>query len=130
MVIMRTINKLIVHCSDTPNDRFVSVDDIRKWHVEENGWSDIGYHYVIYRNGDVKQGRSVSIIGAHCRGQNKDSIGVCLIGRDDFTPYQKQALNNLYTTLDGCYPSLKIFGHRDFTDTKTCPNFDVKDVIK
>ncbi len=51
---MRTINKLIVHCSDTPNDRFVSVDDIRKWHVEENGWSDIGYHYVIYRNGDVK----------------------------------------------------------------------------
>ena len=126
---MRAINKLIVHCSDTPNDRDVTVEDIRDWHVNGNGWSDIGYHYVIDRDGRVHSGRPVRIAGAHCRGHNADSIGVCLVGRDQFEDWQFDALRKLYASLLGIFTKIKPFGHRDFTDTKTCPNFEVKEVL-
>ena len=96
---MRKINKLIVHCSATPNSRDMTVDEIRCWHVNNNGWSDIGYHYVIYRNGEIISGRPVATAGAHCKGQNYDSVGVCLIGNDEFTQEQFKALNNLYRML-------------------------------
>ena len=79
---MRKINKHIIHCSDTPDDRHVTVDDIRAWHIKR-GWNDIGYHYIINRDGSLALGRPVEKIGAHCKGNNGDSIGTCLIGRDD-----------------------------------------------
>ena len=126
---MREINKLIVHCSATPNDREVSVDEIRSWH-KERGWSDIGYHYVISRQGQILCGRPVGVIGAHCQGHNNDSIGVCLIGDDEFNDVQFKALQNLYAMLKGFCEDMEIFGHRDFTDKKTCPNFEVKDILK
>ncbi len=126
---MREINKLIVHCSATPNDREVSVDEIRSWH-KERGWSDIGYHYVISRQGQILCGRPVGVIGAHCQGHNNDSIGVCLIGDDEFNDVQIKALKNLYAMLKGFCEDMEIFGHRDFTDKKTCPNFAVKDILK
>jgi len=126
---MREINKFIVHCSATPNDREVTVDEIRDWHVKGNGWSDIGYHYVIHRNGQMFSGRPVSIKGAHCIGHNKDSIGVCLVGDDVFTPMQFDSLKKLYGMLANVFPNMQPYGHRDFTDEKTCPNFEVKEVI-
>lgn len=126
---MRDINKFIVHCSDTPNDRDVTVDEIRDWHVKGNGWSDIGYHYVIYRNGQMFSGRPVSMNGAHCIGHNSDSIGVCMVGRDVFTPMQFDSLKKLYGMLNNVFSHMKPYGHRDFTDEKTCPNFEVKEVI-
>ncbi|MEM7557477.1 MAG: N-acetylmuramoyl-L-alanine amidase [Cyanobacteria bacterium P01_A01_bin.84] len=125
---MRSITKLITHCSATPNDRDVSVKDIRNWH-KQRGWSDIGYHYVIYRNGLVENGRPVEKIGAHCKGQNTGSIGVCLIGDDVFTAKQFESLGNLYNILLNIFPDLTIYGHRDFTNKKTCPNFNVRDVV-
>jgi len=69
---------LIIHCSDSPHDHH-GVDVIRDWHVRERGWSDIGYHWVIERSGDLKIGRSESIAGAHTKGHN-DEIGLCLCG--------------------------------------------------
>lgn len=125
---MRNITKLIAHCSDSPNDRDVTVDEIRGWH-KQRGWNDIGYHYVIYRNGQIMPGRPASEVGAHCKGQNHDSIGVCLIGRDAFTTEQFDSLRKLYRMLGNIFQGIGIYGHRDFTDLKTCPNFEVKDVI-
>ena len=125
---MRKINKLIVHCSATPNDRDVTVDEIRAWH-KERGWSDIGYHYVISRQGKILCGRPVGIVGAHCQGHNTDSIGVCLIGDDEFNDVQFKALQNLYAMLKGFCLDIQAFGHRDFTDKKTCPNFEVKEIL-
>ena len=125
---MRDIDKLIVHCSATPNDCDVTVDEIREWH-KARGWSDIGYHYVIYRGGIIAAGRPVRKTGAHCRGHNGNSIGVCLIGDDSFTDEQFKALQNLYELLKNIYDGIEVFGHRDFTDQKTCPNFEVKDYI-
>lgn len=126
---MRNITKLIVHCSATPNDRNITVEEIRSWHLAR-GWSDIGYHYVISRDGKILCGRPVGIAGAHCQGHNFDSVGVCLVGDDEFNPVQFKALQNLYAMLKGFYPDMKAFGHRDFTDLKTCPNFEVKDYLK
>jgi N-acetylmuramoyl-L-alanine amidase len=130
----RTIKEIIVHCSATPEGKDYTVLDIRRWHKQQ-GWSDIGYHYVIYRNGHVEPGRNVDIAGAHCEGHNMHSIGVCYIGgmtrdgkkpKDTRTLSQKAALLSLLLDLKKLYPQAKIYGHCDFSN-KACPCFDAKD---
>ena len=80
----RVITEIIVHCSATPEGKDYTVQDIRRWHKQQ-GWSDIGYHYVVYRNGHVEPGRDVDISGAHCVGHNAHSIGICYVGGMDST---------------------------------------------
>ena len=133
----RMINKIIIHCSATPEGKDFTVDDIRRWHKQQ-GWSDIGYHYVVYRNGDVVNGRDVDIQGAHCadNGGNINSIGICYIGgcarvglycKDTRTDAQKVALLNLLLDLKKLYPHAVILGHRDLDEHgKLCPSFDAK----
>ena len=127
----RTIKELIVHCSATPEGKDYSVDTIRQWHLQRS-FSDIGYHYVIYRDGSIHIGRDESIIGAHCIGHNTNSIGVCYIGgcasdgktpKDTRTTEQKQSLVKLLKELKTKYPKASIHGHRDFS-SKACPSFD------
>ena len=127
----RKINEIIVHCSATPEGKDYSVDTIRQWHLQR-GFSDIGYHYVIYRDGSIHTGRDESIIGAHCAGHNANSIGVCYIGgctsdgktpKDTRTIEQKQSLVKLLKELKTKYPQASIHGHRDFS-SKACPSFD------
>ena len=84
---MRPINKVLIHCSATPQGRDVSIETIKDWHVGHNGWSDIGYHYVIELDGEIKEGRPVEITGAHCRGHNKFSIGYLLCRRYEQVKY-------------------------------------------
>lgn len=131
LVNKRTIKELIVHCSATPEGKDYSVDTIRQWHLQR-GFSDIGYHYVIYRDGSIHIGRDESIIGAHCTGHNTNSIGVCYIGgcasdgktpKDTRTTEQKQSLVKLLKELKTKYPQASIHGHRDFS-SKACPSFD------
>lgn len=125
---MRKLNKIIVHCADTPSTMDIGAKEIRKWHTEERGWSDIGYHYVIRRNGQVERGRPVERMGAHCSGHNKDSIGICLVGRDEFAPEQMEILKQLVSDLRAQHRSeMTVHGHCEFS-SKTCPNFDVKDL--
>ena len=136
---MREINKIIIHCSATPEGKPFTVENIRRWHTLPvskggRGWSDIGYHYVIYLDGSVHNGRPVEKIGAHCAGQNAKSIGVCYIGglasdaktpKDTRTEAQKRALRQLVATLRKKYPKATVHGHREFA-AKACPCFDVK----
>lgn len=133
----RTITELIVHCSATPEGVDYTVDDIRKWHRQQ-GWSDIGYHYVVYRNGLIIDGRDVDLIGAHCLkgGHNTHSIGICYIGgvdkddvkksKDTRTHEQRAALKAILIDLKRLYPNAKIYGHRDFDKGKDCPSFDAR----
>ena len=132
---MRQINKIIVHCSATPEGRDVSVDTIRKWHVEDNGWSDIGYHWVIPLSGSIEKGRHESRSGAHAKGYNKNSIGVCYVGgvdsemkaKDTRTDAQKETLRCLLEDLRERYQQAEIIGHRDLPNvSKSCPSFDAK----
>lgn len=139
----RYINELIVHCSATPEGQDYTVEDIKSWHKKQ-GWSDIGYHYVIYRDGTIHNGRDVDLVGAHCakNGHNQHSIGICYIGgvenkkgvpthlqkaKDTRTELQKVSLLSLLMDLKKLYPQAKIWGHRDFDSSKECPSFNARD---
>lgn len=132
----RYINELIIHCAATPEGRDYTVEDIRNWHKKQ-GWSDIGYHYVIYRDGTIAKGRDVNLIGAHCSkgNHNSHSIGICYIGgvdkggkkaKDTRTEQQKKSLLSLLRDLKKLYPGAKIYGHHDFDPGKDCPSFDAR----
>lgn len=127
----RRINEIIVHCTATPEGRDYTVADIRQMHKAQ-GWVDIGYHYLVYRDGSIHEGRNVDMVGAHCQGHNAQSIGVCYVGgvardgktpKDTRTPAQKDALVHLLMQLVCLYPDATIRGHRDFA-AKACPSFD------
>lgn len=131
---MRKINKLIIHCSATPEGEDVKTETIRRWHINDNHWKDIGYHYVIELDGSIHKGRDENIVGAHCAGQNSHSIGICYVGgvakdgkmpKDTRTEAQKQSLIKLLKELKIKYPNATIHGHREFT-AKACPSFDAK----
>lgn len=127
---MRNINLIIVHCSATPEGRNVTVANIDRWH-RERGFDGIGYHYVVYIDGSVHEGRPLNKVGAHCKGHNAHSIGICYIGgvdlngkpKDTRTLAQKDALVNLLMRLKRRFPKAVIRGHRDFA-AKACPSFD------
>ncbi|MDE6265938.1 MAG: N-acetylmuramoyl-L-alanine amidase [Muribaculaceae bacterium] len=129
---MRKINKIIIHCSATPAGRNVTVDDIDRWH-RQRGFNSIGYHYVIYLDGTIHAGRPEHIQGAHCKGQNAHSIGVCYIGgcdchmkpADTRTPQQRESLIKLVDLLLNRYPDASVHGHNEFT-AKACPSFNVE----
>lgn len=120
------ITKLVVHCSDTPDDRDISAADIHRWHTEERGWSGIGYHKVIKRDGTIENGRPEYWLGAHTIGYNASSLGVCLIGRDCITPSQLVSLEKVIDEWLLKYPNSEVVGHCDLSSNKTCPNIDVK----
>lgn len=125
MLTKKKIKILVVHCSDTPNHKKLSAMDIHKMHLDF-GWDGIGYHKVIKRSGKIENGRPEFWIGAHVKGKNDISLGVCLIGRDQFTKKQFESLEKILIKWKKDYPDAKILGHRDTGDTKkTCPNFDV-----
>ena len=126
---MRHIDLIVVHCADTPALMDIGVKEIREWHIEK-GWSDVGYHYVIRRNGSIEKGRDDSTPGAHVRGFNKISLGICLVGgwkgNFDFTRKQMQALEGLLKELLEQYPRAIIKGHNQLDSDKACPGFDVE----
>ncbi len=125
MLMVNKISLLVVHCSDTKNNENLSAIDIHKMHLEF-GWDGIGYHKIINRSGKIENGRPEYWIGAHVKGKNDISLGVCLIGKNKFTKNQFISLERVLKKWKSLYPSAKIIGHRDIGDTrKSCPNFDV-----
>ena len=134
---MRQITKIIVHCSATPEGKDFTVADITRWHKQRK-FVTIGYHYVIYRNGEVHNGRPEAQIGAHCTGHNVNSIGVCYIGgvatdgktpKDTRTSAQKDSLVRLITELRQQFPNASVHGHREFAN-KACPCFNASEEYK
>ena len=130
---MRALNKIIIHCADSKPSMDIGREEITKWHTDPKseggrGWSDIGYHYVIRKNGEIEICRSIEKMGAHCFGQNKGSIGVCWVGGyggvDDRTPDQITSLIKLVDSIHTLFGKMSVHGHNEFS-TKTCPNFDV-----
>lgn len=139
----RVINEIIVHCTATPEGQDVTVNSIRQGHLRR-GFSDIGYHYVIYRDGSIHDGRNVNISGAHCKGHNQHSIGVCYVGglenipnvpyeklppKDTRTAAQKNSLLKLLKELKALYPKATIHGHYEYAN-KACPCFEPKEEYK
>jgi N-acetylmuramoyl-L-alanine amidase len=138
---MRPLKEIIVHCTATRPDWWATrtlnqqVAEIRRWHVEERKWKDIGYHFLIGRSGAVAPGRPLERVGAHVEGHNTNTIGVALFGGHgsaatdpfsrNFTPEQDVALRKLIDDLRSQYPSItKVTGHNNYA-RKACPGFDV-----
>jgi len=124
---VREINTIILHCSATSNeDSSIDAATIKKWHLSQ-AWKDIGYHWVVLRSGVVEKGRLEATIGAHCLKYNTDSIGICLIGMDKFTPFQYSSLLNLLQRIMDDYSIGvdQVKGHYEFTNLKSCPNLDM-----
>ena len=125
MLIKKEIKLLVVHCSDTENNNNLDAIVIHKMHLNF-GWEGIGYHKIINRSGKVENGRPEYWVGAHVKCKNEISLGVCLIGRDNFTKKQFVSLERILKKWKTTYPTAKIVGHRDTGNTpKSCPNFDV-----
>ena len=135
---MRKITEIIVHCTATRSDWWsgkpakAKVAEVRKWHVEGNKWKDIGYHYLIDRDGTVVSGRDVETVGAHVKDHNIGTIGVALFGghgseatdkfEDHFTKAQDAALRKLIADLRVRFGDLKVSGHNEYA-AKACPGF-------
>jgi N-acetylmuramoyl-L-alanine amidase len=128
---IRQIDKIIIHCSATIEGMDFDAADIKQWHLAR-GFSDIGYHYVILIDGSVEHGRPIERKGAHCKGYNENSIGICYIGgldkkkrpKDTRSYNQKTSLDRLLQELKADYPTATIHGHKEYAD-KACPCFDV-----
>ena len=132
---MRKINKIIIHCTATPEGREHDVADIRRWHLKR-GFNDIGYHYLIHIDGTIEEGRPINKQGAHCSGQNRGSIGLCYVGgmskdmkkaKDTRTQAQKDSLIKLMHELIYKYnKDMTIHGHNEYAN-KACPSFNVQE---
>jgi N-acetyl-anhydromuramyl-L-alanine amidase AmpD len=139
---MRPISEIIVHCTATrPEwmwDRPTSekVAEVRRWHMHDNGWKDIGYHFLIDRDGTVAKGRPIEQVGAHTMGHNVGTIGISLFGghgsaandtiADNFTDLQDAALHALIVRLMAIYKIAKVSGHNIYA-RKACPGFSVEE---
>ena len=145
---MREINLIVYHCTATKASQDIDVNDIRRMHLRR-GWSDIGYHLLIKRNGEIQFGREFDKIGAHVRGFNRNSIGVVYVGgvredgrtpEDNRTEEQKKSLKVVYEFFKLMYPEAEHLGHRDLSPDlngdgeitrgewlKACPCFSVKE---
>ena len=134
----KTTDYFIIHCSATKPSMDIGFNEINRWH-KERGWLSCGYHFIIRRNGVIEDGRTTDAVGAHCRGQNHNSIGICMVGgvaEDDitiadanYTGEQWTSLKNLIEELHKTYPNAEVKGHNDFSD-KHCPSFDVNEYAK
>lgn len=130
---------IVVHCAATRPTMDIGVREIRQWHVQQ-GWLDVGYHFVIRRDGTIEEGRPHDVVGSHVKSRNADSVGICLVGgidakgkpEDNFTDHQKAALQALLWRMvsgkdfEGSYQDLQVVGHRDLDGGKACPSFDAK----
>ena len=129
---VRQINKIILHCTATPEGRDIDAEIITKWH-KNRGWFTNGYHYIVKLDGTIEEGRSVHMVCAHTKGHNTGSLGVVYVGgcddnmkpKDTRTQEQDTALTNLLATLLEKYPSATLHGHNEFS-AKACPSFDVQ----
>lgn len=125
---------IVIHCAATKPSMDIGLREIRQWH-REKGWLDVGYHFIVRRDGTVELGRPHEVVGAHVEGHNSDSMGICLVGgiddkgqpQDNFTDAQWAALDHLvWEAKTSWYPNAKVVGHRELNPGKACPSFDVQ----
>lgn len=134
MPLRKRTDLIVIHCSATPPDMDIGAAEIRGWH-KQKGWSDIGYHFVIRRNGEIENGRDVKEIGSHVAGHNWNTVSICMVGGIDdaahaecnFTPAQWAALKETVHGLCKLFGRLPLRGHHDLYPGKDCPSFNVKD---
>ena len=137
MELRKKTDMIVIHCAATKATMDIGYKEIRKWHVEDNGWDDVGYHYIIRRDGKTEVGRPEGFQGAHAPAVNSRSIGICLVGgmakdggpENNFTLEQFLTLKDLINMIMDKYSDITdVLGHCDVQDNKpNCPGFNVKE---
>ena len=142
---LSSIKRIVIHCSDTPNGRADTIEDINRWHGERTppfkrdlkispNWQPhlkhIGYHFVIEIDGAIRAGRPLPETGAHVSGHKHDTIGICMVGRDAYSFDQWVALQRLIADLNEVLQKhLPVIGHYELQPEKTCPGFDTSILV-
>lgn len=130
---MRTITHIVVHHSASPLS--TTAEDITRWHKAKK-WAGAGYHLICEATGEMKLGRPIGKVGAHCRGSNKSTIGICLVGDNTkpgmvWTPEQWSSLRAWLEMLDVLFPGAETLGHRDMPGAATeCPGLDIREMLE
>ena len=137
MELRKKTEMIVVHCAATKPSMDIGYKEIRKWHVEDNGWDDVGYHYIIKRDGTVEVARAEAFQGAHAPAVNSKSIAICLVvgmaedgdAENNFTLEQFLSLKDLIKKIKMTNPNIvEIVGHCDVQDNKpNCPGFNLKE---
>ena len=137
MELRKKTDSIIIHCAATKASMDIGYDEIRKWHVDQNGWDDVGYHFIIRRNGKLEKARPEGYSGAHAPSHNSRSIGICLVGgmaddggpENNFTLEQFLTLKDLVNMIMDKYSDItEVLGHCDVQENKpNCPGFNVKE---
>ena len=138
MIKRELTDTIVIHCSATPATMDIGVEKIREWHVDDNGWDDVGYHHVITRSGVLQKARPEEMQGSHARAVNGTSLGICLVGgsnsngdwENNFLDPQWVTLKALLLNLIEKYEIKKIIGHYQVDDKKECPSFKVPDWLE
>jgi len=151
LTLRKSTDYLVIHCSATKATMNIGAEEIKHWHVVDNGWKDIGYHYVIRRDGTIENGRPEDEVGAHVKDYNMVSLGICMVGgidakghaENNFTVAQWKSLARLVRMLRAKYRKAVICGHRDLSPdlnkdgsvtpnewVKECPSFEVSAWVK
>ena len=134
----RNVEKIVVHCSATTADQDYPIEQMKRDHLMR-GFADVAYHIYIRRDGLIQKGRPLDVPGAHARGFNHKSIGVCLEGgankkgkaERNFTDKQYDVLWRVLGQLWLQFPWAETLGHRDLPRVvKGCPSFDVREWIE
>ena len=138
MIKRELTDTIVIHCSATPPTMDIGVEKIKEWHVKDNGWDDVGYHFIITRDGTIEPARPEDMQGAHAPRVNDRSVAICLIGGSDanggwsnnFTDEQWVTLKALLLNLTKKYEIKKIIGHYQVDDKKECPSFKVPEYLE
>jgi len=136
----RNIDRIVIHCTATPEGRDVSIEEVTRWHTDPKphgrGWSRVGYHYLIKLDGTIERGLDEDVTGIHVRHHNEGAIAIVYAGgldangnpKDTRTAAQKDAMARLVSGLKCAYPSAEVLGHNDHPGVaKACPCFDVRE---
>lgn len=124
---------IVIHCAATKPSMDIGLREIRMWHKQQ-GWLDVGYHFIIRRDGTVEEGRPIDVVGSHVKNHNSNSVGVCLVGGVDekmkpeanYTDAQWASLVAVVSDLQAKYPTASVKGHNEFDAGKACPSFNVQ----
>jgi len=127
----RRVTRTFLHCSASDHAHHDNIATMRKWHLAR-GWSNVGYHFFIRKDGTLEEGRSLEKTPAAQSGHNYYTIAICLHGlrKEKFTQAQFDTLTSLCLEINKAYDGeMSFHGHREVA-SKACPVFDYKKVLK
>jgi len=125
----RKIHRVFIHCSASDHQHHDNIQTIKDWHLAR-GFSDVGYHFFIQKDGTLEYGRDSETTPAAQKGHNRNTLAICMHGLKEanFTQAQFDTLNALAVQIDHNYENISFHGHCEVS-SKACPVFNYQKVL-